>query len=425
MHQFYLLVVFFSNFVNDQTILLLMRHYYYSDGEQQFGPFSLDELKNKRINKSTLVWTDGLSDWTSAEKIEELKSILISAPPPLPNKSSNKQIETVTIEEPTPPKTSPKHDSNYQKEGEATVLGVIMILIPIVIKLRILKFGNNQNFEQVKILIILISVLARIGATFWAVNIAKKQNRNFSSWGWLTFFFPGISLIILGQLRKLKLNIVIDGNIPKSEQISILLAKAIELHTENRLKETIEVLNKIIELENQNYTALLLRAESLFQIEEYNKAKVDFTELKKMEQFPDKSNLYLGIIEANDYNYNEAIELWKIAEENGSKDAINYLGRYYRYRGQYVLNQNEIKIKLGDETMLNQLDFGDGNMQYKNGIDQAEKIPHIDKYKTQISLHKHGFRIKLKVVSHKVCKPESYSEILSPIKLKKISEITF
>ena len=60
-----------------------MKHYYYADSEQQFGPFTVDELKTKRLKKSTLVWTDGMQDWTSANEIEELKDILISEPPPL------------------------------------------------------------------------------------------------------------------------------------------------------------------------------------------------------------------------------------------------------------------------------------------------------------------------------------------------------
>ncbi|MBK9555669.1 MAG: DUF4339 domain-containing protein [Bacteroidetes bacterium] len=44
-----------------------MKHYYFSDNNQQLGPFTLDELKVKRLKKSTLVWTDGLQDWTTAD----------------------------------------------------------------------------------------------------------------------------------------------------------------------------------------------------------------------------------------------------------------------------------------------------------------------------------------------------------------------
>jgi hypothetical protein len=39
-----------------------MKHYYYSFNNQQQGPFTLDELKIKRLKKSILVWTDGLEE---------------------------------------------------------------------------------------------------------------------------------------------------------------------------------------------------------------------------------------------------------------------------------------------------------------------------------------------------------------------------
>ena len=49
-----------------------MRHYYYVDNDQQFGPFTVDELKSKRLKKSTLVWTDGMHGWVTADDIGEL-----------------------------------------------------------------------------------------------------------------------------------------------------------------------------------------------------------------------------------------------------------------------------------------------------------------------------------------------------------------
>lgn len=50
------------------------------DGEQQ-GPFNLEELKTKKIDRDTKVWFEGLEDWNNAEEIEELKSIFVSIPP--------------------------------------------------------------------------------------------------------------------------------------------------------------------------------------------------------------------------------------------------------------------------------------------------------------------------------------------------------
>lgn len=43
---------------------------------QQAGPFSFDQLVQKGINPETLVWKQGMADWTPAWKVEELKAVL-------------------------------------------------------------------------------------------------------------------------------------------------------------------------------------------------------------------------------------------------------------------------------------------------------------------------------------------------------------
>ena len=78
-----------------------MEFFYIKDGSR-LGPFSSDELKNQNIKKETLVWHEGLKDWTPANKIDILKSTFKVSPPsvpppPLP-KSSSKSVEKKTIE---------------------------------------------------------------------------------------------------------------------------------------------------------------------------------------------------------------------------------------------------------------------------------------------------------------------------------------
>lgn len=43
---------------------------------QQAGPFSFDQLVQKGISPETLVWKQGMADWTPAWKVEELKAVL-------------------------------------------------------------------------------------------------------------------------------------------------------------------------------------------------------------------------------------------------------------------------------------------------------------------------------------------------------------
>ena len=63
--------------------------YHYAVNGQQLGPVSFDKLKelfaNRTINKETLIWKQGLSNWTALQEVEELKAFLGgSTPPPLP-----------------------------------------------------------------------------------------------------------------------------------------------------------------------------------------------------------------------------------------------------------------------------------------------------------------------------------------------------
>lgn len=63
-----------------------MKQYYYANGDQQLGPFTLQELQSKNLSKDTYVWYEGLSDWTRAGDLPELNSLFEAAatatPPP-------------------------------------------------------------------------------------------------------------------------------------------------------------------------------------------------------------------------------------------------------------------------------------------------------------------------------------------------------
>lgn len=59
-----------------------MKKYYLHDGSTQQGPFDIEDLKLKNISGQTSIWYQGLDNWTTAEKIDELKSIFTSVPPP-------------------------------------------------------------------------------------------------------------------------------------------------------------------------------------------------------------------------------------------------------------------------------------------------------------------------------------------------------
>ena len=53
-----------------------MREYFIHRDHEQLGPFNFEELKTKHIKKDTLIWYDGLEEWTTADQIDELKELI-------------------------------------------------------------------------------------------------------------------------------------------------------------------------------------------------------------------------------------------------------------------------------------------------------------------------------------------------------------
>ena len=63
--------------------------YFVAVNGQQSGPFNVTELqakiKSATINRETLIWNQGLVEWTKAGEVAELSSFFTAMPPPLPS----------------------------------------------------------------------------------------------------------------------------------------------------------------------------------------------------------------------------------------------------------------------------------------------------------------------------------------------------
>lgn len=78
-----------------------MNYFILINNEQQ-GPFPVNELLQHGLTQETLVWTEGMAQWTPAWQVEELKSLFFnsngSTPPPPPISPTSTSPKTTTTD---------------------------------------------------------------------------------------------------------------------------------------------------------------------------------------------------------------------------------------------------------------------------------------------------------------------------------------
>jgi len=73
-----------------------MKKYFYTDGTNSLGPFSLEELKEKKITRETNVWFHELGEWKEAGGISELSELFTFSPPPFKSQNLNIHLDKGT-----------------------------------------------------------------------------------------------------------------------------------------------------------------------------------------------------------------------------------------------------------------------------------------------------------------------------------------
>lgn len=128
--------------ISDKTINSNNFTYFLIEGDKQSPPYSFDQLKKKGIGEDELVWRKGFKNWVKANEVNELESIIIHTPPPIPASS----IGFIQQEAETPPPIEIYSDGNKNKpeyvnlenEVEGRNTGIIEVLKPIIIIFGIL-----------------------------------------------------------------------------------------------------------------------------------------------------------------------------------------------------------------------------------------------------------------------------------------------
>ncbi len=125
--------------------------YFIIVNDAQQGPYTVEELRQRNIASETLVWAEGMQQWTPAWQVEELKPLFYdttseqqaasaqagpaqqsttgSVPPPPPVNNMGNAVSTAA--QPfTPPKNSKKKVLTYVGIGVAILLLLMAILNP-------------------------------------------------------------------------------------------------------------------------------------------------------------------------------------------------------------------------------------------------------------------------------------------------------
>jgi hypothetical protein len=108
-----------------------MKKYYLHKGAGQNGPFDIEDLKTKQILKETPIWYDGLSDWTIADKIDELKILFRRTSP-----------EASETKQDTPAIVMPKKNNKFGTNLIILLLALIIIFAVFAIFYNASASGN-------------------------------------------------------------------------------------------------------------------------------------------------------------------------------------------------------------------------------------------------------------------------------------------
>lgn len=126
--------------------------YFIHDAGNKKGPYTLEELKDLKINKFTLILHDGINNWTEAGNLYELKSLFETTPPPPAPINLNKEIQKV-------PQTLPQTTNNSYRIGIVEYLNnnTVKVHYPNeIIQYRYASFGERLLARLLDVFIIII-----------------------------------------------------------------------------------------------------------------------------------------------------------------------------------------------------------------------------------------------------------------------------
>lgn len=174
--------------------------YYYLKNNFRYGPVNFENLKSKEIKKDTLVWYEGLKDWTKAEEIKELKELFKVTPPPTPPPpippAPKKEFKTPTP--PPLPKTKiidkgVKGEIKEPKTSPPLIVQKEKTLSPPPIRNNT---SSNENFGKRPIIILIICIISFIFIPIVGYAFTLQKEVLISNYGLWFYIAVWLTLII-------------------------------------------------------------------------------------------------------------------------------------------------------------------------------------------------------------------------------------
>ena len=170
-----------------------MKKYFIHNGTQQDGPFDVEELRLKNLHKDSPVWFEGLTDWTTISKVEELKNIIPVVPPPFAAKTTS----SAPIEKPIAYANVTTSETKKGSSVGQRLLILSTIIVLILIGTYFYKQMQHQEYQEIRQASINTEVdrkkMTRDNIT--SLITAERSSYNFSSLGGIS----NLSLSVTNQ----------------------------------------------------------------------------------------------------------------------------------------------------------------------------------------------------------------------------------
>jgi GYF domain 2 len=149
-----------------------MRKYFIHNGQNEEGPFDIEELKLQPLKKETPIWYEGLESWTTASEIEEIKFLFVTKPTPPPLvKSTPPKIQQQTYA------SASIDNSQLTKKKSLLVPIIIGSIVVIGGIISLVAYQNSKNSSTIDTLQEKVATQEQVLQTQQSEEASKEAER--------------------------------------------------------------------------------------------------------------------------------------------------------------------------------------------------------------------------------------------------------